>query len=76
MKPKHQLFVLETSGEKIVCLPSHPMDVRLHGGGEIKVDDVGNILEIHTSGDAVFFLFSPSDTAYTPLNNLALIPNE
>ena len=35
------------------------MNVRIDGCGEIEVDDVGNILEVHASGDAVLFVFTP-----------------
>lgn len=29
------------------------MDVGLNGGGEVKVDDVGDILEVNSSGDSL-----------------------
>ena len=32
------------------------MDIGLHGGGEVKVDDVGDILEVDSSGDAVLLV--------------------
>lgn len=32
------------------------MDVGLNGGGEVKVDDVGDILEVYSSGDAVLLV--------------------
>lgn len=40
-------------------LPSYSMDVGFYARGEIKVDDVGDVLEVHASGDAVFFVFVP-----------------
>lgn len=40
-------------------LPSNSMNVRIESCGEIKVDDVGNILEVHASGDSVLFVFTP-----------------
>lgn len=44
-------------------LPSDPMDVGICGRGEIKVDDIGNILEVHTSGDSELFVLSPLKTS-------------
>lgn len=40
-------------------LPSDSMNVRIDSCGEIEVDDVGDILEVHASGDSVLFVFTP-----------------
>lgn len=36
--------------------PPHPVDVRLHSQGEIKVEDVGDVLEVDPSGDPELFV--------------------
>lgn len=40
--------------------PPDSVDVRLYGCGEVKIDDVADILEVHPSGDAVLFVFGPA----------------
>lgn len=39
--------------------PSHSVNVRLYSCGEVKVDDIGDILEIDTSGDSKLFVLTP-----------------
>lgn len=45
------------TGPKI--LPSNSMNVRFYSCGEIKVDDVGDVLEIDASGDSKLFVLAP-----------------
>lgn len=40
------------------------MDVGLYSCGKIKVDDAGNVLEVHTSGDSVLLVLSPLNTSF------------
>lgn len=40
-------------------LPPHSVNVRFYRCGEIKVDDIGHILEIYTSGDSKLFVLAP-----------------
>lgn len=39
--------------------PSYSMNVRLYGRGEVKVDDIRDVLEIDTSGDSKLFVLAP-----------------
>ena len=48
-----------STAELKLYLPSNSMNVRIESCGEIEVDDVGNILEVHASGDSVLFVFTP-----------------
>lgn len=40
------------------------MNVGLDRRGEIEVDDVGDVLEVNTSGDAVLFILRPLKHIY------------
>lgn len=40
-------------------LPSNSMNVRFYSCGEIKVDDIGDVLEIDASGDSKLFVLAP-----------------
>lgn len=44
--------------------PSNSMNVRFYSCGEIKVDDVGDILEVHPSGDSILLVLRPLKTAF------------
>lgn len=35
------------------------MNVRLYGCREVEIDDIAHILEIHTSGNTILFVFCP-----------------
>lgn len=39
--------------------PSNAMNVRFYSCGEIKVDDIGDVLEIDASGDSKLFVLAP-----------------
>lgn len=46
------------------CLPANSVDVGVNRGGEIKVDDICDVLEVHASGYAIFFIHASEKNIY------------
>ena len=44
-------------------LPSNSVNVGFYRCGEIKVDDISNILEVHSSGDSILLILRPLKTS-------------
>lgn len=48
--------------KKKLYIPSNSMNIRFRSFWEIKVNYIGNILEVHTSWHSILFIFSSKET--------------